>query len=188
MTSRPRLRAWAAYCSQVLVEAFVLLAVVEQVAVVLLGVEEDADAPFAGDLGGQAGVVDHRGVVVEPVQVAGRDVEPQEVVPEALERRRLQVVDRVLDLLDRERLLAPAGPDEVGVLAVGLQVSEVVHASVERRRVHLGGVLAHERRVGLVPAELDQLLVTLDAFGQEGGSAAVATVRATAQIARRLSV
>ena len=75
-----------------------------------------------------------------------------------LNRVASQIVDRGLDLLGRERLFAPARPEEVGVFAVGLPAAYVVDASVERRRVHLRGVLAHEGRVRLVPAELDQLL------------------------------
>ena len=137
-----------------------LLVVLEELALILLGVEENPPAmAFAGDPRGDPGVGQDRGEVVEPVEVGRRGVEPEEVVREPLEAGRFQVVDRGLQLLDRERPTPPAVPGEVDELAVLLDDIRMEDAAVKRRGLHLPDVPAEERGVGLVPAELDQFLL-----------------------------
>jgi hypothetical protein len=88
-------------------------------------------------------------VIVEPVELGGGRVDPEEVRREPAERRRLEVVDLGLEIASGDLLRAPDVPGE-GV--------EMEDASVEGRLLHLLGVPAHERRIRLVPAELDELL------------------------------
>src|SRR4051812_39191406 len=97
-------------------------------------------------------------MVVEPVEVAGGGVEPQEVACEAVSCRRLQVLQRGPQFRLGEGAFAPAQPGEVFALASRAGGHDVEDAAVEGRLLHLGDVLAKERRIRLVPAELDQLL------------------------------
>jgi hypothetical protein len=85
-----------------------LLRELEDRALVGLGVEQDtARAGAAGDAGGERRVRQHARVVAEPVDVAGRDVEAQEVVPEPGPADRLQVAQVVRQLGFAPAPLAP---------------------------------------------------------------------------------
>jgi hypothetical protein len=101
--------------------------------------------------------VQHRREVVEPVYIGWRGVEPDEVVTEPtrvagghqightpVERR-----PRVLDP-------APALPREVGQRIVVVS-DEVKDAAIKRSVAHFRDVALHERGVGLVPTELNEL-------------------------------
>ena len=113
-----------------------------------------------GKLCGQAGVGEHGSMVVEPVEIGGRRVEAQEVVPEPRpgRRERLEVGARPFQVVGRERPAAPAVPGEARRLPVGRPRIDVEDATVERRGLELGAMGPQERRAGLVPAELDELL------------------------------
>jgi len=136
-----------------------LLRVGEEPALVFLHVEEDARAvTLAGEPGGEAGVAQGGGMVVEPVEVAGRGVEPEEVVREPADRRRLQVVQGGLQFRLVEGTPPPAEPGEVLGPALRVGGRDVEDAAIEGRLLHLGDLPPQERRVGLIPAELDQPL------------------------------
>ena len=131
---------------------------------------------LAGDLRGQPGVALDCREVIEPVHVAGDGVEAQKVVREARELSGLEVGRGRLELGLGEGARAPGFPQELAGGAVGLGIGDVKDAPVEGAALHLGDVAPHERRVGLVPAELDQELrrdpcARLDGRAAEQGAA-----------------
>ena len=115
---------------------------------------------LAGQTGGEPGVVHDGGMVVEPVEVAGGGVEPEEVAgePSGGGGRRLEVIPRGGQLRLVKDALAPAEPGEVILPATRSVGRDVEDAAVEGGLLHPGDVPPQERRVRLVPAELDQPL------------------------------
>ena len=91
-----------------------LVVEVEELSLVCLGVEQDSPAAARpGNLGRQPGIIHDGGVIVEPVEVGRRDVEPQEIVAKFGPVDRLEVVHGWLELSLRESPAAPAEPGEI---------------------------------------------------------------------------
>ena len=114
---------------------------------------------------GDPGVRDDRSMIVEPVEVARCDIEPEEVVVKPLSlvaephvaRAMPAAISASWKLFELELSSPPAEPGEaLGVLARNGRV-HMKDATVERRSFHRRSVARQEFDVGLIPAELDQL-------------------------------
>src|SRR5439155_26969781 len=136
-----------------------LLLVPPERLLIRLRVEQQSWAPGrAGDAGGEVHVVEHRAVIIEPIEVGGGHVDPQEIVAKAAEAGGPQVIQAALDCRVRKRPPAPHTPGKIVVAAGWVPEREMKDTPVERGAQKRGDVLAHETRVRLVPAELDELL------------------------------
>src|SRR5262249_38414517 len=131
-------------------------------------IEEEASAfAVAGEAGGEAGVVNNCGEVVEPVDFAGRDVEAEEIVGEAAEGGGAEIFDGTVHLGFGKGSGAPALPGGTAV-AGGTGKVDVEDTAIERGALHLGDMLAQEGGVGFIPAEFDESFCLV--FRRDGDS------------------
>src|SRR5688572_23422804 len=106
-------------------------------------------------------------MIVEPIQLGGCGVEAEKVVREPFELRRAQVFDRAMNIGFRKGIRRPGIPSETILGAIWFLRFDVENDPIKRRALHLHNMLAHKRGAGLVPPELDQLLLFCRGLGTD---------------------